>query len=283
MITGDNLSLITSRMTKGEIFAHAQVSRNICEVICMSAKTSNNGFIFPLLVREEALELNFRETKTDIPSRRPNFSHAFINNFGNALNLPLSQPHGLPIGLSPEDILHYIYTVFHSPSYRSRYAEFLKIDFPRLPLTGSIELFRALASLGNELVSLHLLESPKLANTITRFSGANRTVGKVGWTPDNGGTVWIDGKGTSKAFQAGASGFHPVPEAVWNFHIGGYQVCEKWLKDRKGRALTDDDLAHYHKIVIALTETIRLMSEIDATITTHGGWPGAFQTAFDKQ
>jgi hypothetical protein len=67
-----------------------------------------------------------------------------------------------------------------------------------------------------------------------------------------------------------------VPEAVWNFHIGGYQVCEKWLKDRKGRTLTADDIAHYHKIVIALHETIRLMGEIDAVIEAHGGWPGAF-------
>jgi hypothetical protein len=142
---------------------------------------------------------------------------------------------------------------------------------------GSIDLFRALAALGGELVSLHLLESPKLASPITQFTGANRTGGKVGWTPDDGGTVWIDGKGTSKAFQAGTSGFHPIPENVWRFHIGGYQVCEKWLKDRKGRTLTDDDLAHYHKIVIALTETIRLMSEIDTTINAHGGWPGAFQ------
>jgi len=67
-----------------------------------------------------------------------------------------------------------------------------------------------------------------------------------------------------------------VPEAVWNFHIGGYQVCEKWLKDRKGRTLTDEDLAHYQKIVVALGESVRLMDEIDKVIDLHGGWPGAF-------
>jgi hypothetical protein len=77
----------------------------------------------------------------------------------------------------------------------------------------------------------------------------------------------------------GTSGFRGVPEAVWNFNIGGYQVCEKWLKDRKGRTLSDDDIAHYHKIVIALTETLRLMAEIDEVINHHGGWPVAFQTA----
>jgi len=73
--------------------------------------------------------------------------------------------------------------------------------------------------------------------------------------------------------KAKASGFRGVPEPVWNFHIGGYQVCEKWLKDRTGRALTADDIAHYQKIVVALSETIRLMSEIDAVIAQHGGWP----------
>ena len=71
-------------------------------------------------------------------------------------------------------------------------------------------------------------------------------------------------------------GFRGVPEAVWNFHIGGYQVCEKWLKDRKGRVLSKADIEHYQRIVVALSETIRLMKEIDEVIDKHGGWPGAF-------
>ena len=128
------------------------------------------------------------------------------------------------------------------------------------------------------------MESPILDTPRTSFIGSNRRVGKVGWTPDEGGTVWIDGKGSKAKFKPGASGFHPVPEDVWNFHVGGYQVCEKWLKDRgpkkgkPGRILTDEDVAHYHKIVIALTETIRLMAEIDHVIDAHGGWPDAFAT-----
>ena len=199
---------------------------------------------------------------------------------------------------TPEDIFHYAYAVFHSPGYRSRYAEFLKIDFPRLPLTSSLPLFRALAKLGGELVALHLLEfevgrdlrarreptkpdGPEVHpyQPITEFLGTSREVTKVGWTPDHGGTVWIDAGGKKAATTPGTSGFRGVPEAVWNFHVGGYQVCEKWLKDRKGRTLTPDDIAHYHKIVIALTETIRLMAEIDETINAHGGWPGAFAGA----
>jgi predicted helicase len=159
--------------------------------------------------------------------------------------------------------------VFHSPGYRSRYAEFLKIDFPRLPLTGKLELFRELARLGGELTALHLLESPKLAQPITELIGSrNPEVEKISWSRD---TVWVD--------KAQMSGFSGVPESVWNFHIGGYQVCEKWLKDRKGRTLSDEDIAHYQKIVVALSETIRLMKEIDEVIEHHGGWPEAFSGA----
>jgi hypothetical protein len=151
----------------------------------------------------------------------------------------------------------------------------LKIDFPRLPLTGRLDLFRALALLGGELVALHLLESPRLDQPITEFVGNSREVTKVGYTD---GTVWIDASGSKGSTKPGTSGFRGVPETVWNFHIGGYQVCEKWLKDRKGRTLTQDDIAHYHKIVVALAETIRLMAEIDQTIDQYGGWPGAFQS-----
>jgi hypothetical protein len=133
-------------------------------------------------------------------------------------------------------------------------------------LTSDLKLFRALAGLGGELTALHLLESPTLAKPITEFTGGRSSeVEKISWSRN---TVWVD--------KAQTAGFRGVREDVWTFHIGGYQVCEKWLKDRKGRTLTKDDLAHYQKIVVALTETIRLMAEIDKVIDKHGGWPGAF-------
>ena len=90
-------------------------------------------------------------------------------------------------------------------------------------------------------------------------------------------TVWIDGKGAAGNFQGGSAGFSPVPEAVWHLYIGGYQVCEKWLKDRKGRELSEDDIVHYQKVVVAIGETIRLMQEIDQLIDKNGGWPVAFE------
>jgi hypothetical protein len=155
-----------------------------------------------------------------------------------------------------------------------------------------------LAKLGGELVALHLVESPVQTGISIRhdetggwtyaygtpppvriaFTGpAEPVVDKVGWSDD---TVWINAvkpkKGAADADLTGTGGFRGVPEEVWNFHIGGYQVCEKWLKDRKGRTLGADDLIHYHRIVVALHETIRLMADIDRIIDAHGGWPGAF-------
>ncbi len=206
---------------------------------------------------QQALKANY--------ARAPSFTSAFAKTLASKLQLRCAE-YGLPQGLTPEDIFHYIYAVFHSPTYRTRYAEFLKIDFPRLPLTASLELFRALAALGGELVALHLLESPKLDQPITTYTGpAKPEVEKVSYAHN---TVWLD--------KAQSAGFGGVPEAVWNFHIGGYQVCEKWLKDRKGRALSKQDIEHYQRIVVALSETIRLMQKIDQVIEKHGGWPGAF-------
>ena len=140
--------------------------------------------------------------------------------------------------------------------------------------------FRRLVAVGHELLALHLLESSTLAKFITAYTGPkNPEVGRVGWSD---GTVWLDAGKTSarevhRATMPGTMGFQGVPEEVWDFHIGGYQVCHKWLKDRKGRTLSDEDVAHYQKIVVALNETIRIMAKIDDVIEAHGGWPDAFQ------
>ena len=124
-----------------------------------------------------------------------------------------------------------------------------------------------------------MLESLKLDEFITTYTGPrNPEVGRVGWSD---GTVWLDAgkinarKG-QRATRAGTIGFQGVPEGVWDFHIGGYQVCHKWLKDRNSRTLSDEDVAHYQKIVVALNESIRIMAEIDEVIEAHGGWPDAF-------
>jgi len=226
--------------------------------------------VFPLwLYRGEG-------TLTPEKCRQANFSPEFARRLANALVAMETADGGLPAGLVPEQVVHYAFGVFHSLSYRTRYAEFLKIDFPRFPLPGNLDLFRDLARLGGRLVALHLMESSQLDHFITTYIGPkNPEVGRVGWSDD---TVWLDAAATKKGQPTtpGTIGFHGVPEAVWNFYIGGYQVCEKWLKDRKGRTLTKDDIAHYQKIVVALNETIHLMKEIDEIIEAYGGWPGAF-------
>ena len=271
-----NLALICTRQTNPGDFTEILMSNALVDKRAL-ASFAGEARAYPLHIYEEVL--SFDIGKRDIGSAssktsRPNLSAAFLKSLAARLELSQARPHGLPAGLTPEDIFHYIYAVFHSPGYRTRYAEFLKIDFPRLPLTGSLELFRALARLGGELTALHLLESPKLDQPMTTFIGDSREVVKVGWVNN---TVYLDAGGKKAETRPGTSGFQGVPEAVWNFHIGGYQVCEKWLKDRKGRTLSEEDIAHYHKIVVALSETIRLMAEIDAVIEAHGGWPGAFK------
>jgi len=153
--------------------------------------------------------------------------------------------------VSPEDIFDYIYAVLHSPKYREKYKEFLKIDFPRVPYPKDAKSFKSLVKLGGELRSLHLLESAKLNKLITTFpvTGSD-TVEKVAYKDDN---VYINKE----------QYFGKVPEIAWNFYIGGYQPAQKWLKDRKGRILMNSDIEHYQKIIVALMETDRIMKEID--------------------
>jgi hypothetical protein len=123
------------------------------------------------------------------------------------------------------------------------------------------------------------MESPGLGQLITVYEGPSKPeVRRVGWSD---GTIWLDADKTNareghRATKPGTIGFRGVPEEVWDFHIGGYQVCHKWLKDRKGRRLSDEDISHYQKIVVAINETIRVMAEIDEVIDEHGGWPAAF-------
>jgi hypothetical protein len=221
---------------------------------------------FPLYWYPEAAKLGLSSPV------RHNLSSSFLVRLSKTLSLSLDGETGLPKAVTPEDIFHYVYAVLQSCGFRSRYAEFLKVDFPRLPLTNKLELFRTLARLGGELTQLHLLESSKLAQPITEFVGVrNVDVEKVSWSMN---TVWIDKLKTT--------GFKGVGENVWKFHIGGYQVCEKWLKDRKGQTLSNDEIAHYQRIVVALSETIRLMKEIDDVVEQHGGWPRAFQSMHVK-
>ncbi len=180
--------------------------------------------------------------------------------------------------MTDEALVCAFYALLSSQAYLARNADALRLDYPRIPFPVSGSLLTKLATLGNELATVHLVETPGVDTPITTYFGPSKPeVGKVGWSNE---TVYLDVGGSRRKQPAspGTMGFCGVPEAVWNFHIGGYQVCEKWLKDRGGRTLSKDDITHYQKIVVAIAETIRLVKEIDEVIDMHGGWPGAFQT-----
>jgi predicted helicase len=256
MLAGRNICLILNRQIRLRDVDHFLVSSHIVDVHILETANASAS-VFPLYLYPAEGEMQF-----DGGHRRPNLNPEFIKAVSDRLGLKFIEDGrgDFEQTFGPEDIFNYAYAVFHSPTYRTRYAEFLKMDFPRLPLTSDKELFKALAAKGAELVSLHLMESPVLNNLITGYpiTGSN-ALDKVTYD-DNNQRVYINKE----------QYFEGVPPEVWDFHIGGYQVCQKWLKDRKGRTLTYDELAHYQKVIVALKETIRLMTEIDELIP---GWP----------
>jgi len=160
---------------------------------------------------------------------------------------------------APEDIFHYVYAVLYAPAYRAKYEEFLKSDFPRIPFTADAKLFEEMAALGEKLIALHLLKSPVLDPPTCRFEGeGDNRVEK-----DRKTGLRFDA-GQERVYINATQYFAPVPEAVWAYRIGGYQVCEKWLKDRRSRRLELDDIRAYCRIVTALSRTMELQDEIDA-------------------
>ncbi len=257
----ENICLLVPRQISSSTWQHASLSRTVAESCLISNKTKEGNYNFPLYLYLQ------KDLLSSLSSNRVNISNEFLFELAKVINQPLEPITGLPKGLTPEDIFQYIYAVLYSPNYRNRYNEFLKIDFPRIPLTSSLELFRVLSRLGGELVSLHLMESPRLNTSITIFQGSapSNKVEKITYSDQN---VWVD-KGQTEGFQG-------IPKNVWDSYIGSYQICDKWLKDRRGRVLSEEDITHYQKIFVALNETIRLTGEIDQVIEEHGGWPGAF-------
>ncbi|HXE76412.1 MAG TPA: type ISP restriction/modification enzyme [Candidatus Xenobia bacterium] len=271
-----NIGIIFMRQVAVEQpYSHFFVSRVLVD---NRAFYSNKGImsLAPLYLYEESGSTNQQIDLLAAGHCRPNLAPEFLSHLESQLRVKLVHTHhgDLDSTVGPGDFFEYMYAVFHSPTYRQRYEEFLKIDFPRVPLTSDKALFRALVEKGRELVALHLLESPKVNEFITTFpeSGDN-TVEKVRWEPEKQVPRQARDdkrKDWGRVYINKTQYFDGVPKDVWEFHIGGYQVCEKWLKDRKGRRLSADDIAHYQKVVVALDETIRLMREIDEVIP---GWP----------
>ena len=155
--------------------------------------------------------------------------------------------------LTPEDIFYYIYAVLYSNIYRAKYAEFLKMDFPRIPFTKDYKLFENMAEYGKNLVDLHLLKSTELDPPIAKLQGkGNKLIDKIKYDSEE-----------KKVFVNKTQYFEGVDRDIWEYQIGGYQVCNKWLKDRKGRKLSLDEIKHYCKVVTAIKKTIVIQKRID--------------------
>ncbi|MCV2486514.1 N-6 DNA methylase [Flavobacterium sp. SH_e] len=205
--------------------------------------------LFPLYLYPESNG----QLSTELNSKRiPNLNAEIINEIATILDLKFThEKEQNTSSFSPIDLLDYIYAVLHSPKYRAKYKDFLKTDFPKIPYPKNINFFWELVALGSQIRQIHLLESSKVEDFITEFNISGDCVVSRPHYKDE------------KIFINETQYFENVPEIVWNFYIGGYQPAQKWLKDRKERKLEFDEIAHYQKIIVALSETNKIMEEIN--------------------
>jgi predicted helicase len=235
----ENLGLITPKQYKEQ--PGAFITAHIIGHKTVSAFDIN--YLFPLYCYTHNEKKDLFSQLNKPGEKKPNLNHRLLER--------LKDTYDQQIG--PKHILCYVYAVLYAPSYRTKYAEFLKTDFPRVPFTKDQQLFKKLAALGKELVELHLLKSSTVDKPISRFQGkGNNRVEKQSYNPKE-----------KRVYINKAQYFEGVEPEVWEYHIGGYQVLDKWLKDRKTRILTTDDIKHYCRVVTALAKTLEIQQEID--------------------
>ncbi len=205
--------------------------------------TADQSYFFPLYLYSTPSEGNMFNNMLEFENRQPNFKPEFLSAIQSLLG---KEP-------SPEEIFHYIYGILYSNIYRQKYGEFLQIDFPRVPFTNDYKLFQQMSVLGKQLVELHLLKSPLLFQPEAKYPVMGTDKVEKREYQEKTGRVFIN----SEQY------FEGIPKEVWEYRIGSYQVLDKWLKDRKGRALSIDDIEHYLKVISAIKRTIDLQQQID--------------------
>ena len=242
-IGNENEGLVCSRQYGGNKFFICFIVNKLIEI---SSQPYAPYTVFPLYLYPDEDVLD----KTE--KRRPNLNIKIVNRIAEKLNLRFTEEKTDDNGtFAPIDILDYIYAVLHSPAYRTQYGEFLKIDFPRIPYPADAGQFKSLAGVGAKLRNIHLLKTVTPSEDLARYpiEGGN-TIDSLTYKDEK---VWIN---KSQYFEA-------VPPETWNFYVGGYQPAQKWLKDRKDRTLSFDEIQHYQKIVNALHLTGKIQQEID--------------------
>jgi len=247
LLHNDNLGFMTNKKVEVGDFTHYIIYKGIVESHAVSMKEIN--YVFPLYLYPETKGQQIIGQSTE---RTPNLNTEIVKQIAEKLGLTFTtEKEATKDTFAPIDILDYIYAVLHSPTYREKYKEFLKIDFPRVPFPKDTATFWQLAKLGGEIRQIHLLECPTVEKHITQY-------------PEDGNNVVVKPKyENGKVYINDTQYFGNVPQVAWEFYIGGYQPAQKWLKDRKERTLEFDDILHYQKIIVALTETDRLMNEIN--------------------
>lgn len=247
---GGNIGLVVARQCVGD-WQYVFCTKVINEFnLTGTAGRFGSGNNFPLYLYPVITE---QQTIRQSNIRTPNLKPEIINQIAKSVDLTFSnEKETIEKTFAPIDILDYIYAVLHSPTYREKYKEFLKSDFPRIPYPKDTDIFWRLVALGGELRQIHLLESDVVNDLITLYpiNGDNVVTKKASYED---GKVWINK----------TQYFDGVPQVAWEFYIGGYQPAQKWLKDRKDCVLSAEEIAHYQKIIVALTETDRIMKEID--------------------
>ncbi len=246
MLAGENLALmVPKRVEHVGTWKHAFATTDISEHVAVSLKTIDYHFPLYLYPTNDGGDLFAHHEASE---RQPNLNSELV--------AALTVAHGRTP--SPEEIFHYIYAILYAPSYREKYAEFLRIDFPRVPFTKDLKLFTRLAVFGKRLADLHLLKLPELDPPTCRFEGQGDSV--VARTKAQGFRYDDD---SQRMYINNTQYFGPVSPEVYKYQIGGYQVCDKWLKDRKERRLDLNDIRTYCRIVTAIGHMYTIQEQID--------------------
>ena len=238
-----NLGLVTTRQLSTNLFFHVFITDNISDICLPSIKTKESGYIFPLYFYPDIDKKDLFNYKKEREERKSNINYKLFKILSGTYK---NQP-------SSEEIFYYIYATLYSNLYRKKYAEFLKIYFPRIPFTRNYNLFKEMAEFGERLVDLHLLKSTELDPPLCKFQGEGDNRVEKARYEETENRIYFNEK----------QYFEEIPQDIWKYQIGSYQVCRKWLKDRKGRFLSLEDIKHYCKMVTALQKTTEIQKEID--------------------